>query len=888
MAAVPTTADEIRSAYLKFFKARRHKVVPSSSLVPENDPTLLLANAGMNQFKPYFLGTVPFPHEVPYATSCQKCFRTGDLERVGYTARHHTFFEMLGNFSFGGYFKEDAIRWAWEFVSDVLKIEKNRLWVSVYRDDDEAIAIWQKAALLPSERIVRLGEEDNFWTMGPTGPCGPCSEIYVDLTPEAGPVKDFATAAEKGRLLEIWNLVFTQFDRQADGSLKPLPKPNIDTGMGLERVASVMQKVPSNYETDLIKPLMDEVARMFHVDPNDFVSNQYTSRKVISDHLRATTFLIADGVLPSNEGRGYVLRRILRRAIRHGRRLRYSNPFMSVLVPVVVQKMACIYPVLAERQSHIVNVVLAEEERFLKTLDDCEERLSQMIDDMQRAGIQNFPADKAFELYDTYGYPLDLTQDELKERGLPLVDVRAFEAAMEAQRDRARSAWSGSGEKSLPNLYQELNARLAPTVFTGYDSMAEKSKFLKIIRVVDGHHEEVPSIAEGDYAFLILDRTPFYAEKGGQVGDKGTISTETGVADVLDTQVLSEKLIGHWCLVTQGTLASTQDAEAKVRESERRAIIRNHTATHLLHAAMRQVLGTHVHQAGSYVGPDRLRFDFTHFEAVRPEQLREMETIANRKVLENIALHKEEMSFLDAKKKGALAFFSEKYGERVRVVDVPGFSMELCGGIHVNRTGDIGLIKIVAENSVAAGVRRLEAVTGEGALARFREEEASLQGLAQTLKIPEKSLGTRLDGLLDELKDKDREISVLKTKLAGNMSGDLLSKKQDVKGAALVVSRADELDSEGLRQLTDQLKDKLGSGVVVLGSAKDGKVAFIVGVTKDLTGRIKAGDLIKKVAQVAGGGGGGRPDMAQAGGKDASKVDEALSKAASFMGELLK
>jgi alanyl-tRNA synthetase len=490
-------------------------------------------------------------------------------------------------------------------------------------------------------------------------------------------------------------------------------------------------------------------------------------------------------------------------------------------------------------------------------------------------------------LYDTYGFPLDLTQEMLKEQGLS-VDQAGFESAMEAQRDRARSAWSGSGEKALPNLYQELNARLAPTVFTGYDSMAEKSRFAKIVRVVDGHHEEVSSIAEGDYAFLILDRTPFYAEKGGQVGDKGTISTETGVADVLDTQVISEKLIGHWCLVTQGTLASTQDAEAKVRESERRAIMRNHTATHLLHAAMRQVLGTHVHQAGSYVGPDRLRFDFTHFEAVRPDQLLEMETIANRKVLENLALCKEEMSFQDAKKKGALAFFSEKYGERVRVVDVPGFSMELCGGIHVTRTGDIGLIKIVAENSVAAGVRRLEAVTGEGALARFREEEAALQGLAQTLKIPEKSLGTRLDGLLGELKDKDREIAALKTKLAGNMSGDLLSQKQDVKGVALVVSRADDLDSEGLRQLTDQLKDKLGSGVVVLGSAKDDKVAFIVGVTKDLTGRIKAGDLIKKVAQVAGGGGGGRPDMAQAGGKDASKVSEALSKAASFMEELLK
>jgi alanyl-tRNA synthetase len=700
-------------------------------------------------------------------------------------------------------------------------------------------------------------------------------------------VRNFSEAAESGRLLEIWNLVFTQFDRQADGSDKPLPKPNIDTGMGLERVASVMQNVPSNYETDLIKPLMDAVALASGKESIDPASRDYTSLKVISDHLRATTFLIADGVLPSNEGRGYVLRRILRRALRHGRLLGIEKPFLHKLVVEVVKKMSGIYPNLADRQAHVENVVSAEEDRFLATLDKGTDRLNQQLEEMKKNCVKVLAGADAFMLYDTYGFPLDLTQEILKEQGLT-VDQKGFGEAMEAQRERARSAWSGSGEKALPNLYQELNAKLAATVFTGYDSMAEKTQFAKILRVREGHHEESDSLMEGDYAFALLERTPFYAEKGGQVGDKGTLTTETGVADVLDTQMVSEKLVGHWCLVTRGTLSTSQAVDAKVRESERRAIMRNHTATHLLHAAMRQVLGTHVHQAGSYVGPDRLRFDFTHFEAVKPEQLREMENIANRKVMENIALSKEEMSFADAKKKGALAFFSEKYGERVRVIDVPGFSTELCGGIHVSRTGDIGLIKIVAENSVAAGVRRLEAVTGEGALARFLEIETSLQDLSQTLKTPEKSLGERVGALLGELKEKDREITALKTKLAGNLSGDLLARRQDVQGVALVAARTDELDSEGLRQLTDQLKDKLGSGVVVLGSAKDGKVAFIVGVTKDLTGRIKAGDLIKQVAQVAGGGGGGRPDMAQAGGKDASKVDEAIAQAASFMEGLIK
>ncbi len=884
---VPIQSEEIRQAYLDFFKERRHKVVPSSPLVPENDPTLLLANAGMNQFKPYFLGTVPFPHEVPYAASCQKCFRTGDLERVGYTARHHTFFEMLGNFSFGGYFKKEAITWAWEFVTVVLKIDPARLWVSVFRDDDEAIELWKKNAGIPLERIVRLGEADNFWTMGPTGPCGPCSEIYVDLTPEAGPVRDFEKSAEAGRLLEIWNLVFTQYDKQADGSLKPLPKPNIDTGMGLERVASVMQAVPSNYETDLMRPLMEAIAKEAGKGAVDPVSRDYTSLKVISDHLRATTFLITDGVQPSNEGRGYVLRRILRRALRHGRLLGMERAFLHKLVPEVVKKMAAIYPNLAERQGYVQNVVLAEEERFLATLDKGTDRLTERLEELAKTGGKVLPGADAFMLYDTYGFPLDLTQEILKEQGLS-VDAAGFEDAMESQRERARSAWSGSGEKALPNLYQELNAQLPATVFTGYDGLENAAKCLKMIRVREGKHEAVEGLGEGDYAFLILDRTPFYAEKGGQLGDKGRITTATGVADVLDTQMVAEHLIGHWCMVRQGTFAVSQPLQAQVLGSDRRAIMRNHTATHLLHAALRQILGTHVHQAGSSVGPDRLRFDFTHFEAVKPAQLRQMEALVNQKVLENLEVSKQEMGFDEAKKRGALAFFSEKYGKRVRVIDVPGFSTELCGGTHVSRTGDIGLIKIVAETSVAAGVRRLEALTGEGALARFLQAEEQLSQVAQALKAPEKLLGEKLESLLSDLKDKDREISGLKSKMAGSLAGDLLAKKTEIQGLSVVAARVDALDAEGLRQLTDQLKDKLKSGVVVLGSGKDGKVAFIVGVTQDLTKRLKAGDLVKQVAQVAGGGGGGRPDMAQAGGKDVSKVDEAIQKVPAFIGSLLK
>jgi alanyl-tRNA synthetase len=883
---VPTTGSEIRQAYLDFFKSKNHKIVPSSSLVPENDPTLLLSNAGMNQFKPYFLGTIPFPHTVPYAASCQKCFRTGDLERVGYTARHHTFFEMLGNFSFGGYFKKEAIAWAWEFVTEVLKIEKTRLWVSVFENDDEAIELWKSAAQLPAERIVRLGADDNFWTMGPTGPCGPCSEIYVDLEPSAPAPKSFQEGAESGRYLEIWNLVFTQFDKQENGDLKPLPKPNIDTGMGLERVASVMQKVPSNYETDLMASLVSAIAKAGNITYQVGPTQVYTSLKVISDHLRATTFLIADGVLPSNEGRGYVLRRILRRAIRHGKLLGFDAPFLNKLVPEVGKLMGSVYPEVVDRQSHIVNVVRAEEERFYETLALGTERLMGKVEVLKKAKTQTLSGDEAFMLYDTFGFPLDLTKEILKEQGLS-VDEAGFQTAMEGQKEKARSAWKGSGDAMLPPLYKEISAKLPPTVFKGYEKMKDLGEIIQILRMKDKKHEVVNQLVEGEYGFVILNQTPFYAEKGGQVGDKGVLqgfnSAEVSWADVLDTQMVSDTLEGHWTFMKRGKLAVGQKVEATVEESERRSTMRNHTGTHLLHAALRQVLGTHVGQAGSYVGADRLRFDFTHFEGVKPEQLRQIESMVNQQILNNIEVAKQEMSFDEAKKKGAMAMFSEKYGDRVRVIDVPGFSIELCGGTHVNRTGDIGLFKILGESSVASGVRRIEAVTGEGSIAKVNQEEETLKEIASLLKTTDTELKNKVLALLAESKLQAQELSALKSKLAGSLVDEVWGKKKDVKGVSLIVARTDELDPEGMRQLVDTLKSKMGSGVIVLGSGKPDQIAFVAGVTKDLVGKIKAGDIVKEVAKVTGGGGGGRPDMAQAGGKDASKVDEALNQVVPLM-----
>jgi alanyl-tRNA synthetase len=797
---------------------------------------------------------------------------------------------MLGNFSFGGYFKKEAIEWAWEFVTGILQMDKSLLWVSVYEKDDEAIDLWKKGAQLSPDRIVRMGEDSNFWTMGPTGPCGPCSEIYVDLAPEKGAPKDFEKEADAGRFLEIWNLVFTQFDRQEDGTLKPLPKPNIDTGMGLERVASVMQKVPSNFETDLIAPLMQAIAKAGNIAFKADGSQTYTSLKVISDHLRATTFLIADGVLPSNEGRGYVLRRILRRAVRHGKLMGFNGPFLSPLTLEVGKLMGSVYPELVNRKEHILNVVRAEEERFFETLAAGTERLLEKIEGLKKTKETSLSGEEAFMLYDTYGFPLDITKEILREKGFGL-DEAGFETAMEGQKEKARSGWKGSGDAALPQLYKEIASKIPATQFKGYEKTKDLGQVVQITRVKDKKHEVVAQLNEGEYGFVILNQTPFYAEKGGQVGDKGVIqgfnSAEVSWADVLDTQMVSDTLVGHWCFMKRGKLVQDQKVEGIVEESERRATMRNHTATHLLHAALRQVLGTHVGQAGSYVGPDRLRFDFTHFEGVKPDQMRRIETLVNQRVLDNIEVTKQEMSFDEAKKKGAMAFFSEKYGDRVRVIDVPGFSIELCGGTHVNRTGDIGFFKVESEASVASGVRRIEAVTGEGSMNRVYQEEETLKEIGHLLKSSSQEVATKVQSLLEELKTKEKELSSLKSKLAGSLVEEVLGKKKDIKGVSLVVARTDELDAEGMRQLIDTLKSKMGSGVIVLGSGKPDQITFIAGVTKDLTAKIKAGDIVKEVAKITGGGGGGRPDLAQAGGKDASKVDEALKQVSAILEKTL-
>ncbi len=873
---VPKTGSEIRKAYLDFFASKGHKVVPSSPLVPENDPTLLLANAGMNQFKPYFLGTIPFPHDVPYATSCQKCFRTADLERVGYTARHHTYFEMLGNFSFGGYFKKEAIAWAWEFVSDVLKLDPARLYITVFENDEEAIRLWADVTGFPLEKIKRMGEDSNFWTMGPTGPCGPCSEIYVDLGKEVGCGKpSCGVDCECGRFLEIWNLVFTQFDRQENGTLKPLPKPNIDTGMGLERIASVMQGVTSNYDTDLLWPLLAAIAAKRGIDGRALDKKQRASLNVIGDHLRAMVFLIADGVLPANDGRGYVLRRILRRAVRHGKLLGFEAPFLSGLTSEVGRLMGDIYPEVLQRQDHVFNVVKAEEEKFFETLESGTLQLKQRVGALSQRGLKELPGKEAFLLYDTYGFPLDLTQEILREQGLT-VDVKGFESAMEAQRERARSSWAGSGEKVLPPFYGEWSSRMSATEFTGYDAMVGTAKVLKLVKVEGGKHEPVEVLGEGQRGLVILDKTPLYAEKGGQVGDKGSLLKPGFSADVVHTQKLSDSLVGHWCDVLKGVLRIGEEVEARVLESERRAIMRNHSATHLLQASLRQVVGHHVEQAGSWVGPERLRFDFTHFEAIKPGQLVEIERLVNRKIMENIEVKKTVMGFEEAKKKGALAFFSEKYGNEVRVIEVPGFSKELCGGTHVGRTGDIGSFKILSESSVASGVRRIEGVTGEGALQYVERLEEMIRDLAHILKSPESDLKTRVELLLSDSKTRDKELAQAKSKMAGNLAEDLLSQAKQVKGVSLVVGRTDNLDVNGLRQLVDNLKNKMKSGVVVLGGLADGKASFIAGVTSDLISRVKAGDIVKQTAVLAGGSGGGRPDLALAGGKESGKIDEAL------------
>ncbi|WP_457754858.1 alanine--tRNA ligase [Thermovibrio ammonificans] len=866
------SADRIRETFLKFFEEKGHARVKSSPLVPKNDPTLLFTNAGMVQFKDYFLGK----EEPPFkrATSCQKCMRAGgkhnDLENVGRTGRHHTFFEMLGNFSFGDYFKEEAIKFAWELVTEVFKLPKERLYVSVYKEDEEAFRIWRDVVGVPQERIYRLGEKDNFWAMGDTGPCGPCSEIYYDRGEEfaCGPNCGIGSC-DCDRYLEIWNLVFMQFERDESGKLRPLEKPSIDTGMGLERIASVLQGVPSNYETDLLFPLVKWASKLSGV-PYGRSEKSDTSMRVIADHLRAMTFLISDGVLPANEGRGYVLRRIIRRASRHGRLLGIKGPFLYSGVKEVVKIMGKAYPELELSRELVERVVRREEERFSRTLERGLQIFQEIIDELKSRGEKVIPGSEVFKLYDTFGFPIDLVLEVANDEGLQ-VDLEGFEKLLKEQRERARKAWKGGAQKVVSPELQRLSLE-HPTLFTGYEHLEE---YAKVVGILKGE-ELVESVSEGEEATVILDRTPFYPEKGGQVGDTGTLEGTDSLCKVTDTQNITEKLIGHKVKVLRGKLSVGDYVEARVDEERRKAITRAHTATHLLHKALKEVLGNHVKQAGSLVLPDRLRFDFTHFEAPTKEELRAVEELVNRWITENYPVKIEEMPYDEALERGAIALFGEKYGSVVRVVDVGGVSVELCGGTHVKRSGDIGFFKLTSESSISSGTRRVEAVVGPEALKWVWEKEKLIEELKGALQSPEEQLTAKVERLKEELKEKERELEQLKRKLASGKLDELLKNAKEANGFKVITAKVDGLAGRELVDLADALRNKAKSAAVMLVGVKGGKANLVIALTKDLTNRFKAGELIREVAPILQGKGGGRPDLAQGGVKDLSRLQEAF------------
>jgi len=862
--------SEIRSAFLEFFRSKGHTIVPSSSLVPSNDPTLLFTNSGMVQFKNVFLGSEKL--KFVRAADVQRCLRAGgkhnDLDSVGYTARHHTFFEMLGNWSFGDYFKREAIEWAWEFLTGVLRLDRERLWVTVYHTDDEAFGIWNRDIGVPAARIVRIGDNkgapyasDNFWQMADTGPCGPCTEIFYDHGADIAGGPPGSPDEDGDRYIEIWNLVFMQFDRAADGTLSKLPAPCVDTGMGLERLAAVLQHVHSNYEIDLFQRLIREAAKLTNTSD---LENK--SLRVIADHIRACSFLIVDGVLPSNEGRGYVLRRIIRRALRHGYMLGQKKPFFHAMVPALIEVMGEAYPELPAKRELVERALKAEEERFGETL----EQGMKVFEDVAAKAGGTIPGDAAFRLYDTYGFPVDLTADIARERGLA-VDMTGFETAMEQQRERARSASQFDSRATLP---AEVASTLAPTQFLGYEGLAaDGAKVLAIVR--DGR--AVDTLHDGEEAAVILDRTPFYAESGGQVGDSGALSNADGRFDVADTIKLGGVFHAHLGLWRGSALQVGATLSAEVDAKRRQATVLNHSATHLLHAALRSVLGTHVQQKGSLVAPDRLRFDFSHFQPISAEELRRIEDMVNAEVRRNEPAEVREMAYQAALDFGAMALFGEKYGDEVRVLKMGDFSTELCGGTHVGRTGDIGLFKIVSESGVAAGVRRVEAVTGAGALAFVADEEARLDEIGALLATSGADVVAKLRQVFDRQKKLERELESLKAKAAGSATQDLAAGARRVGEVAIVAARVDGLDARALRDSVDVLKQKLPDCVVLLASGADGKAALICGVNGSALGKVKAGEIVAHVAAQIGGKGGGRPDMAQGGGVDSPALDAALA-----------
>ncbi len=871
--------SEIRETFLRFFEERGHRRVASAPLVPEGDPTLLFTNAGMVPFKRVFLGDETRPYAT--ATSSQKCMRVSgkhnDLENVGRTPRHHTFFEMLGNFSFGDYFKERAIEYAWELTTQGYGLAPERLVVSVFREDDEAAEIWRDRIGVPEEKIYRLDEKENFWQMGDTGPCGPCSEIHVDFGPVPG-VESDDPSSDSGRFLEIWNLVFMQFDRGASGEMEPLPKPSIDTGAGLERLSAVIQGVPTNYDTDLFRGIIAAAEEQAEVrrgeDPEKDVS-----LNVVADHTRALSFLIGDGVLPSNEGRGYVLRRILRRASRHGWLLGIERPFLFRVADAVIDEMQGAYPELAERRAYITSRIEREEGRFLETLAKGMALLDDEIARLRDRGGSVLPGETVFKLYDTFGFPVDLTADILSGHGLEL-DQQGFDGSMQAQRERARAAWKGSGDEKVGEVYGRMAQDLSSS-FQGYDTLESTSRLRALL--VEGELRE--SAAAGDKVEIVVDETPFYAESGGQVGDRGELRTDGGRVRVHDVQKPAGELIVHRGEVVEGQLAVDSTVELAVDPEARAATVRNHSGTHLLHAALREVLGPQAMQKGSLVAPDRLRFDFTHDAPLTPDEARRIEDLVNDWIERNEPARVRETSYDEAIAAGAVAIFEEKYGDRVRVISFGDFSTELCGGTHAGATGDIGLLKLVSESGIAAGVRRIEALTGKGALEHLRAQEETLQALAAKLKTSVPDLPARVEKLLEERRELEKQVASARSARQSAASADLGSGAKEVGGTKLVAARVVGADGKALRGMVDDLKNELGSGVVLLAAEADGGVTLALGVTKDLTKRLKAGDLVREVAGVVGGKGGGRPDFAQAGGRDASKLDEAFARLEELVGE---
>ncbi len=866
------TGHQTRQKFLDYFAARAHRVVRSSSLVPANDPTLLFTNAGMNQFKDVFLGMEK--RDYNRAASSQKCVRAGgkhnDLENVGYTARHHTFFEMLGNFSFGDYFKEDAIAFAWELITKEYGLDKERLYVTVFREDDEAEVLWQKVAGVPKSRIFRLDEKDNFWQMGETGPCGPCSEIHYDLGVEAaapGQEHEMFPSDAGGRFVEIWNLVFMQFDRSNEGVLTPLPRPSIDTGMGLERVAAILQGKLTNYQTDLIRPIIDRAAELFGTVYGENVKVD-TALRIAADHARATAFLIHDGVLPANDGRGYVLRKIMRRAMRNARMSGVQDPFLYQLTGFVAEWMRPAYPELMETIQRVARVVKEEEHRYATTFQVAE----RVFHDEAKSAVDGvLPGAAAFKLYDTFGLAIDEQEEMAREFGLS-IDRGGFDAEMNRQKERARASWKGAEKAQIAPAYAQAR-ELGRTKFSGYETLASASS--RVVAVL-ADKTIVDEVLAGAEAELILDETPFYAESGGQVGDQGELfAGDLRAARVLSTYPALPGLTVHR-IVAEQTIKTGDILRGEVARELRGATMRNHTATHLLHAALRTVLGNHVKQAGSVVDPSRLRFDFTHYTAVDREELREVERLVNEQILRNTVVSTEVMDLDKALTTGAMALFGEKYGENVRVVSVPDFSRELCGGTHVNRTGDIGLCKVVYEGSISAGVRRIEAITGAGALERFQETADSLQRVAGLMRVSEPELVEQVERLMVQQKTLEKQLEQLKDKLAQSRSGDLESLSREIKGARVLAAQVDGMDRQQMRGLVDSLRNKWKSAVVVLGSVEDSNVSIVAAVTKDLTSKVHAGKLAGAVAQAVGGKGGGRPDMAEAGGKDASALAGAL------------